>query len=232
MRDSSKKGERSPRYPFIDLQCAVDLLSKLSGLKNGNKLNRGEVLKLLGFDSFSGQAARTFAALRAYHLIAPSPEGPRLTGIGRVLIDNSGDLESLQIAALSPGVFRRIWRRARNASEEELVELLMERGFTAEGALKAASIYRKNAVLAQLDPLEVEPNLPEPAKKKRPGRKVEEKLRRKLAEASRAGSDPLRLPLSSGNAVVPKGITEEEFELLIKTLHIWKDQLVRRSTSA
>lgn len=231
MKDSLIKGERSPKYPFISLQSAIGILPKLAELKSGAKLNRFEVIKLLGFDSFSGQAARTFAAFRAYHLIAPSPDGPRLTAVGRSLIDNPGDLESLQVAALSPGVFRRIWRRARNASEAELVELLLERGFTADGAGKAASIYRENAGLARLDSLEVEPNLPEPTKKKRTGRKIEEKLRRKLSEASRKGSDPLRLPLGSGNAVIPRGISEDEFELLIKTLHIWKDQLVQPSTS-
>lgn len=230
MKDSSIKGERSPRYPFLGLRSAIGMLPKLAELKAENKLNRIEVINLLGFDSFSGQAARTFAAFRAYHLIAPSPDGPRLTRIGRALLDNPGDLESLQVAALSPGVFRRIWRRARNASEAELVELLLERGFTADGAGKAASIYRENAGFAQLDSLEVEPNLPEPAKK-RPSRKIEEKLRRKLAEASRSGSDPLRLPLGSGNAIIPRAITEEEFDLLINTLQIWKDQLVRRSTA-
>lgn len=42
----------------------------------------------------------------------------------------------------------------------------------------------------------------------------------------RPGARCLSLPLSTGAAVIPKGITENEFQTLMQTLRMWKEQLV------
>ena len=138
----------------------------------------------------------------------------------------SGNMDALQKASLSPMVFRGIWRRARLASEDEMTELLLARGFTEDGARQTAKIYKTNATLAQLDQLEVEPVLPERSGPNRPGRMIEEKLRQNLLSNSRGQKDAFRLPVSTGVAVIPKGISEDEFTLIIETLQMWKAQIV------
>lgn len=223
----STRKHRSPRFPFITLEKALEYLPPITELKTNNKLTRENIVEAMGFESFSGPAARSFGALRAYHLIEGTKDEPTLTEVGEALANDSTDLKSLQVAALSPLAFRGIWRRARNASEEELVELLIAREFTEDGARRAAATYRTNAVAAQLDELTVEPNLPDRRGSNPPLRKIEERLRKKLLASSQAANlNTLKLPVSTGNVIIPRGISEEEFQLILDTLKIWKSQLV------
>ncbi len=219
---------RSPRFPFISLEEAVELLRKLDSFQGdpSQPLKRPEILKALDYASLHGAAVKTIGALRAYDLLEKQGEGLRITEVGRGILSASTDEERtgfLQRAALSPLMFRQIWRNARHCSRPELKELLLGRGFTEPGAKRASRIYRKNDRFADLASLELEPVLPErgPGKNRkgldrqvRPGR------------AAAAPSNQLRLPLSAGTAIIPKGISEEEFTVLMQTLRTWKDQLV------
>jgi len=191
-----------------------------------NKLTRENVIKAMGFEAASGPAARSFGALRAYNLIERTENRLNLTDVGEALATDPNDMDALQKASLSPMVFRGIWRRARLASEDEMTELLLARRFTEDGARQTAKIYKINAALAQLDQLEVEPVLPERSAPNRPGRMIEEKLRQNLLSNSRGQKDAFRMPVSTGVAVIPKGISEDEFRLIIETMQMWKAQIV------
>lgn len=223
---------RSPRFPYINLQDAVAKMPEMAKLKDADKLDQLEMAKLMGYDSLSGPATRTNAAFLAYHLFEKSKHGPTLTEVGRLLATNTEDIEALQIAALSPLAFRRIWRNARNASVGELTELLMARNFTEQGAQKAAEIYRANAEFAKLDELEIEPPLPERQPRGRRHREesneIESRLHRKLKSSmpAKIPSDALTLPVKSGTVVIPGKLTKHEFDLVIDTLNRWRDQLV------
>ncbi len=234
---------RSPKFPFIRLERALSFLPKLVQLETSGKLNRITAIKAMGYASFHGAAAKVFAALHAYDLIARTDDALVVTETGRALAEAKTEKEKLpflQRAALSPLVYRNIWRRARNSSQEELSALLRERGFTEKGATRAARIYRKNSVLAQLEELDVEPNLPErgektgmgPGRAKKKAVMLEQRMRERMRERrmSRQGgaqSNSLQLPLSTGKVIVPKRITEDEFQLIMQTLRIWKPQLVK-----
>lgn len=221
--------KRSPRFPFVLLEEAVELLRKLDASQPDRNapLKRPEILKALGYASFHGAAVKTVGALRAYDLLEKSDKGLRVSPVGAAILDASSDAERiphLQKAALSPLTFRNLWRTARHKKRSELIELLVSRGFTEQGAKRASRIYRKNDELAGLQTLELEPELPErrPAKAKRAAA-AKKRARR---QTSSAQPNMLRLPLSSGVAIVPKGISPEEFKLLMETLRNWRGQLV------
>ena len=220
--------KRSPRFPFVLLEEAVELLRKLDVYQpdRSTTLKRPEILKALDYASLHGAAVKTIGALRAYDLLEKSGDGLRISPVGAAILDASSDEDRrphLQKAALSPLTFRNLWRTARHQSRPEMIETLLSRGFTEQGAKRATRIYRKNDELAALQTLELEPELPEraPAKKKVAARK-----RARQQKAAAAAPNMLRLPLSTGVAVVPKGISKEEFKLLMETLRAWRGQLV------
>lgn len=205
-----KKSEnhRSPKFPFISLGKAISYLSVLIELDKTGQLSRETLINELGFESFSGPAARTIGALRAYHLIERSPAGPQITEIGKRLASDPTDSEALHIAALSPIIFRKIWRSHREDSKEQLIELLSANNFTEEGANKAVEIYSTNSKFAQLDQLTIEPELPE----RRPRFKRESDLL-------------FKLPLKNGALHIHGQIESEEFDLIIETLQKWRNQI-------
>tara|TARA_R110002096_G_scaffold27831_13_gene84649 strand:- start:4953 stop:5711 length:759 start_codon:yes stop_codon:yes gene_type:complete len=229
---------RSPRFPFIPLEEAVSHLQKLSECQTdpSQPMKRPEILKAFNYGSFHGAAIKTIAALRAYDLLEKQGDGIGISAVGRGLLaaeSEEAKLDLLQRAALSPLMFRRIWRRARHCSRDELKEQLLERGFTEPGAKRASRIYRQNNKLAALQTLELEPELPERGKKRgkngkagncgplrmKPGNKNQSPNRR-------INPDSLTLPLSTGAAIIPKGITKAEFARLMQTLKTCRPLLV------
>lgn len=224
---------RSPRFPFIPLEEALDLLRKLEAFQSNPEkpLRRPEMLKALDYASFHGAAVKTIGALRAYDLLVKQEDGVTISPTGRKLLEAPTDeerIELLQRAALSPLTFRMIWRRARHCSRSELTEILIGRGFTEAGAKRASKVYRKNSKLAQLEILELEPDLPERGKHGRGQLRGEMRRRpdRNRRHQARTNPNSLTLPLSAGLAIIPKGISEEEFTRLLQTLRTWKDHLI------
>ena len=247
---AGKRG-RSPRFPFIPLEKAIKRLQKINDAlgKSEQPFNREQVMKALGYSGPSGAAMKTGAAMFAYDLLErvdSEKGGVKISEVGRKLLETKDEtvrLSLLRRAALSPLMFRNVWRNARHCTREELEELLLVRGFTKGGAKRASRIYFRNSQLAELSELEVEPVLPErvsPAQAKK-ARRWEKKVQQRAAarqERRRArnlkgrrgnemATDTLDLPLSAGRASIPIGISEEEFQLLLTTLRTWKAQLVK-----
>jgi len=240
MPESSGMKNRSPRFPFIPLEEAVDILRKLAAFQSDPEkpLRRPEMLKALDYASFHGAAVKTIGALRAYDLLVKQDDGVVISDTGhKILAAKSHDdrREHLQRAALSPLMFRMLWRRARHCTQAELATLLQERDFTEQGAVRASKIYRKNDEFAALHSIEVEPDLPERGRRKAgpdPAKKRANRAAKKRAQQAKRdrpliNPNSLSMPLSTGRAVVPTGITEDEFNTLMQTLRAWKGQLVK-----
>ena len=224
---------RSPRFPFIPLEEAVDLLRKLDAFHSApdQLLRRPDMLKALDYASFHGAAVKTIAALRAYDLLEKKDDGVVISAIGRGILESETAEEKrrfLQRAALSPLAFRMIWRRARHCTNEEIEATLLERGFTESGAERASDIYRENDQFAALHSIEIEPELRE--RDRGSARRTQKRRKRRddrtIRDRPLINPESLSMPLSTGRAVIPKGISEEEFDTLMQTLRAWKKQLV------
>lgn len=240
--------ERSPRFPFIPLSEAIEAVRKVdAAIVAGARPNRGTILQALGYSSEHGAAMKTVAALTGYGLLrGKGPEAPwgEVTELAGQLLgtpDESVKLAMLRRAALTPPIFRRIWRKARLLAADEMVDLLVLKGFTDDGARRATSIYRANSELARLAELQIEPDLPDRSEKmtrkevRATRKRVEAAMARQAISPVTPQAGPqvqnlppmLSLPLSTGKASVPMGITAEDFDLLIQTLTLWKPRLVR-----
>lgn len=229
------KKSRSPRFPFIPLPQAVRLLTKLSEAGVKKDFAPHEAMKAIDFSSMHGRAIKIFAAFRAYDLVDKSAGASiserrfSITETGLKILEASQNesvrMPFLQRAALSPLLFRRIWERNAYVSEEELEQRLLNREFTENGAKRAAKVYAKNREFANLPELsELPANLPERGPKtSRENRGCSPAGEGNQDQRQRMG---LNLPLSSGRAMIPAGITEEDFQLLMQTLRLWKDRLI------
>ena len=232
---------RSPRFPFLPLEEAIVILQKLKTFSPAGRdrpFTRPQLLEACGYASFHGAAVKTMGALRAYDLLVKKDDGHFLSPVAMVLLDSDDPdsrVDYLQRAALSPLTFRHIWRWNQQASREEILEFLLERKFTESGAKRACKVYRKNYKFVKLRQLEREPELPDRGFHQKRGAEARRAMGRRTGPLSPGMRRPLplsppentlSLPLSSGSALIPKGITEEEFQLLIDTLKVWKPQLV------
>lgn len=172
-----------------------------------------------------GRAVKVFAALRAYGLIERQKESGeekifKLSSSALKMIKNEfsapGVLKELQYAALSPLLFRQLFKNARSDSEEQLIALLQNRGFTEGGATRAAKVFRQNFEFAKLEELH---ELPEGLPARGPAQNAPQQKRKAIGQG-------LSLPLSSGVAYIPSGLSEEEHQLVVRTLNLWKDRLI------
>ncbi len=224
------KQERSPRFPFISLEEALIHLGKLSPSLNGGPVSAPEAVEALGYSGPHGGAVKVLAAMAAYDLILKQRGMVSLTATGQALAkhpEGEDQAALLRRAALSPMPFRRIWRRVRNLTWEEQVKSLVDNGFTENGAERAIQVYHANSQLAGLAELEEEPELPERGPKAR-GKFGPQGALAPDANRPEATGRMLRLPLSSGVASVPPDMTTEDFQLLMGTLRLWKERLVRK----
>lgn len=203
----------------------------------------------------SGRANKVLAAHRAYGLLEVTlvrdEQGRKrrlvtLTRRGRKLatLDPQGEKSSLRFlrrAALEPLVFRRVWHRnAPNLTEDELAEALATRGrFTEQGARRAAKVYFANLRFARLDDPDFRKSgdaiampaaSPDTNQPKNDRTQPPPQLRSvppSRQEVVAKGPQRLHIPLGeSGSAVIPAGLSDEEFQRLMQTLRLWKPALV------
>jgi len=239
--------ERSPRFPFVPLRGALTHLKNIHNAAADGRINRLDAIKALGFEKPNGRVHRLFAALRGYGLIDAVEKGVfAVTPLGKRLLKDPGSrakgpwLAAAREAVLTPPMFRNLWRRARDLDRDQLVEALLQRGFTEQGAEKAAEVFTRNRQMAGLDDMPEGLEPPVPARQ----RKLAEARRQKAATREGAGNrgpltgpapnrplgpprDAVVLPLGNQRAIIPTGICQADYDLLLETLNLWKGKIVK-----
>ena len=152
---------RSPNYPSVDLETAIDLLRKLY-----DRLHKGEFLAsdaagAWGSKSASGPVKRKLAALRQYGLLAGvkrgvKAENPRISRRGLTFVlrnQASREYQSeLKEAALAPPLFNEIYNTLSDPADGVLGHhLIVEKGFTDKGAQRFIEVYNATIQLANLN---------------------------------------------------------------------------------
>ena len=236
--DTEHRKERSPTYPKMPLDEALELTRKLHA-KAGRANIRPEVaLGPLGYSSLNGAALGTIATLKQYGLIERDSSGSlSVSPLSIKLIhplSSVQESEARKEAALRPKIFLDIFQGGyHDCSEEVLANHLIQIGFTPDGARRAAAVYKRTTEFAGVSPdtnmrSGTQPRGQSPSTR-RPD-VVEGAVPRGHDDSPtpRAPDCPeLPIPLTDGMiARVPFPMTEEDFELLIDTLQLWKNKLV------
>jgi hypothetical protein len=155
-----KQVGRSPRYPGIDLERAVERAHTLFDKESHYAANTQIVLQHWGYAPKSGGGAVTLAALKAFGLIDTVGTGDRrtahITTLAEDILNADNPLireEALRKAALSPQAHRDIWENygASLPSEVSLEAWLRrDKGFTPGGARELIAEYKKSIAYAGL----------------------------------------------------------------------------------
>lgn len=137
---------RSPNYPLVDLANAMGMARKLYENDGRNKVSREALASHLGHDSLSGPALGKIGALRAYGLVEGSGDENRISEDAVTALmapDGSSDkVDALRRLALQPSLFREISKEFHTSpSDNNLRYWLVKRGFSPDGAAKAAKTY-------------------------------------------------------------------------------------------
>lgn len=148
----SKKFIRSPSYPSLSLEDAIEAVGKIEGRYRTDKVDRENAAKLIGFSSLSGPANKALAALVAYGLLERAGKGDtRVTERARAILHPSSQnerLEGLMAAASSPPLFQKLRERfpsTRVPPEEGILTHLNREGFNPNSVPQAARAFLRTA---------------------------------------------------------------------------------------
>jgi hypothetical protein len=158
---NTKRKGRSPRYPGIDLETAVERARKLWAEEAHYPTNVQVALSHWGYAPKSGGGAVAVAALKAFGLIEDQGSGDarkvQLTELAQdILLSESPGRrqEALQEAALRPPAHMDLWTHYGGfqlpSDTSVQLYLMRERGFTPGGSSELVSEYKRTIQFAGL----------------------------------------------------------------------------------
>jgi hypothetical protein len=136
---------RSPNYPGFGLKESLELVAKVYSHERRASVPDTSVARALGYTSMSGRARVKIATLRKYGLLDEVKGSYRVSDLAmRILFPERDDdrWAAISDAADRPEVFRDLEERAEG-SDHTLTNLLVQRGFTPDGAKQAVASFRE-----------------------------------------------------------------------------------------
>ncbi len=160
---------RSPNYPGIDLEDAIDSVVKLYNSMGRNEFHSEDAIKAWGYSSGSGPVRVRMAALRQFGLLdGRRGESRRVsrTGLIFAMRDPSSPeyQDAIRATAVRPPLFAKARNDMPNASDSSLRQwLLMDEDFSDEGASRFVEVFRSTMRFASLDNIEITSGLEDEA---------------------------------------------------------------------
>jgi hypothetical protein len=222
--------DRSPNYPKHSLQDAIALASKLHGKAGKSKLTLIAAVGALGYSGISGASLTAIGTLTSYGLIERD-RGVGIT-ISPLAIKLLHPTDKIQEgfarveAALFPKVFNELYSDGhRDGNEEILKNHLVQKGFTPDGAAKAAKVYVENFVFANLSNdgrLQEKVAAKEQQLSDLYGKPPETKKNNVTAYSVPLGSTEATITFSGGE------LSAQDFDALADYIQLFKKQFERR----
>lgn len=162
--DARRSKERSPTFPFISLERALDRARQFYGEEKRGVSPFTRAVRHWNYSESSSGALQTVAALKSYGLMEEAGGSGlarqiKLTALAlNILLDQRPDsserADRLRQAALAPAVAAEIYARWPEGlpSDSTLNHfLVLERRFGEETAVKALKILKENQQFARLE---------------------------------------------------------------------------------
>lgn len=246
---TKKPRGRSPSYPAINLETAIDRVKVLYAKERQHPTPAETIVRHWGYKSFNGPASLSLAALKKFGLtVDEGTTAARRAAVSDLAVnilenpDPAKRRAAIQEAALRPTIHAELWHKyeANLPSDESLRwELTRERGFTPTGADEFIPEYRATISFAQLtsgatvatqipevlqddDGDDEVPNDPPPPP---PGRRRAQLRTRQMSGESTAYA----VPVAAGSDIVIEGhfpLSEAEWAQFMAVLDVMKRGLV------
>lgn len=259
--DTSPSGKklrtRSPAYPAIDLEEAVNKASALWKRASRHPVQADVAVTFWGYDEGSSTGLSALSALKKFGLVDDSGSGNqrevKLTDLGIALVFNP-DVSSesyasnLKQAALLPTIHAELWEKyGGQLPDDSIIEryLVVEKRFNEQYVKTFIDELKKTITFAKLTAgdMVLETQVPTNVQAGVTVQSVPTVARANLsahAESSASVSPALvhaaaelPIPLDDGRvARIPYPMSEDTFELLVQSLALWKRRLVKTSSTA
>jgi hypothetical protein len=252
--EAKQKRTRSPAYPAIDIQTALVRASALWTKINRHAAPLDAIAGYWGYDPKSSKAMSEASAMIKYGLLTDEGIGKnrtiKLTESGIKLSYNPDTnspeyLEGLKNAALMPSIHQELWQRYQgNLPDDAVIKryLVVDKKFNEQYVDEFISQFRRTIEFAKLSPNDtIEVAAAEIDSQAAPMTQTAQEVRplvlaapRKPAQFYGGGaatpitpsSDELSLPLDNGKSVrIPK-MSEDNYNLFLETLKLWKKKLI------
>lgn len=250
---------RSPAYPFVSLPEAIGMAEKLWNSQRKHEAHFQSVIHALGYNSSSGPAQRSVGALGHYGLTEDSGRGDdrkmRLSEIALDLLQLGKEdpryRSSLRIAALKPTIHAALWERyGSHLPGDESIRpfLLRDKGYSDQSASEVLKNYRETFQFANLGEKrdfdadeQSDPGIPITATIPYPSRAP---VPSPTAPKYYGGGEPMQMPPVAASvaempipiapglvARIPTNLSEDDFDLLLDALTLYKKRIVTKSVS-
>jgi len=146
---------RSPAYPGVSVNQAIDLVAKVYAENRTNPVDRDAAARDMGFAGMTGSSSKALADLAHYGLIEKAGKGAiRVTQRAvDILYPSSpaGRAEAFESAAFAPALFGELRAQFPDGipSENNLRSYLMRMGFATSAIPYVLSSYRETCRIVQ-----------------------------------------------------------------------------------
>ncbi|WP_395753795.1 hypothetical protein [Prosthecobacter sp.] len=238
--DNRRSSPRGPQYPAFSLRDAIQKVRVVWDHEKRNPCPFNVLVSHWNFSIKSSGARTAVAALMRYRLLDRVGEEYKVSNLAlSILLDGDDKAEALRSTALSPKIFADLWQKYGTdlPSEASLIHKLVLEGYNASSIPAIIKDWKDTIEFAGLkngDSLDQAPVNCEDELDDHLMKSEVLALPRQLPAAPNKPSLPpmnpsiryLPIPLMIGDAQIPLGMTEQDFELLIQSLSLWKPRIV------
>jgi hypothetical protein len=240
---------RSPAYPAIDLEEALQKATVLWDKVKRHLVNVNDAVKFWGYEASSSSGHSAVSALKKYGLVQEEGSGEarqvRLTDFGIGLVFNSDPnspdfREGLKEAALRPVIHSELWSRyGGELPDDAVVErfLVLERGFNTQYVKTFINQFRNTIAFAGLTASDKQITKQSEEVQARPGAGKSAAMRvdpvgrtypRLGSVISQDTRREFTLPMPNGDITIrgPFPISRRDWETFKKTIDLFEGWLV------
>ena len=245
---AKKTKSRSPNYPGLSLEVAIEKAARIYEAERRNGAAPNLLQKHIGYTAKSGSGMVALAALKHFGLLeACGSDAGRMLKLSALALQITIDTDqnsperiaAIKKAALTPRLYTELWNQYGKElpSDQNLkTTLVLKKNFNESTVMDVINKYKSTIEFAKLGPGDVAPSStgelddlsglevvapssPSPLSWTKPLRLTQE------------GTKDFTFPLPDGVALlrVPFPMSGESFELLRRTLEVWKDALVKKN---
>lgn len=235
----TKLRARSPAYPAFSLPAALELARKLWNAQRKQEAHLDSALKSLGYSARSGTALRVIAGLSHYGLIDETGAtrddrkislSERAQDIIHLAETDPRRRAALKEAALAPVIYTALWDRyGAQLPDDPAIKpfLIRDKGYNDAVVDDLLSDYRATVEFAKPD--KSDDNVPNEEDRDKAAVNTQTVDKRGSQGGLQSMTLDQELPiLVGGNRVarIPFPMTDDDFDLLIGTLNLWKKKLL------
>ena len=146
--------ERSPNYPAHGLGESIEMVRRLYAAEKRGSVPPESAATALGYTSLSGRARVKISTLRKFGLIDEAKGRLRVSDLAMRILFASNPQEEYfakNEAAQRPELFREL-RENGEASDATLINDLIRKGFSVEGAKAAVASFRETMAVVSSSP--------------------------------------------------------------------------------